>query len=305
MNRPRADLPSLRGLVVFEVAARLENFTAAAGELCVTQAAVSKTIQSLEAELGCALFSRSGRTIHLTRTGRELYERTRSAFDYLEEGCGQVRAEIAGPSVTIAANTAVSHYWLGPRLRHYADHAPDDSVRLLTSDRDADLLDEGNDLAVLYGTAQRMGWSQVRLFEEELVPVATRGYLAEHGLLERVPLPPEELTRLTVLDYELHGAGWTNIGTWLEWAGVRSPARDTQRVFSSYALAIDAMLDGEGLTLASRPLLPRRGGARDVIEVSDRPLRTDRSYFLGFRPDRELAAPAKRLFQWLVGTAAS
>jgi len=300
MIKPRSDLPSLRALAVFEVAARLENFTAAAGELCVTQAAVSKTIQSLEEELGCALFSRSGRTIHLTRTGRELYERARSAFDYLEEGCAQVRADIAGPSVTIAANTAVSHYWLGPRLRHYAEWAPGDSVRLLTSDRDADLLDEGNDLAILYGSPERMGWGQARLFDEQLVPAATRGYLADQGLVDQLPLAPEKLTGLTVLDYELHGAGWTNFSSWLDWAGVRTPARDRQRVFSSYALAIDAMLDGEGLTLVSRPLMPRTGAARDVVEVSDRWFRPDRAYFLAFRQDRELGAPAQRLFNWLL-----
>lgn len=303
MGRRRSSLPSLRALSVFEVAARRQSFTAAAGELHVTQAAVSKTIHGLEEELGCALFTRAGRTIQLTRTGRELYERTRAALDYLEEGCAQVRAEIVGPSVTIAANTAVSHYWLGPRLRHYADCAPDESVRLITSDRDADLLDEANDVAVLYGPPQRMGWHQARLFDEELVPVATHAHLAEHGLFDRLPLSPTALTELPVLDYELHGEGWTNFGTWLEWAGVRTPPRDRRRVFSSYALAIDAMLEGEGLTLGSRALLPRRGPLREVVEVSDRTLRTDRAYFLAFRPERGLSLPAQRLFDWLTSTS--
>ena len=304
MHQRRASLPSLRALAVFETAARFENFTAAARELNVTQAAVSKTIQALEDELGCPLFTRSGRTIRLTRAGRELYERARSALDYLDEGCAHVRADAAGPSVTIAANTAVSHFWLGPRLRHYADHAPSDSVRLLTSDRDRDLTDEGNDLAVLYGYAQRLGWSQAKLFDEELVPVATRGYLRERGLLERLPLAPEEIAGLTVLDYELHGAGWTNFAAWLDWADAGETARASQRVFSSYALAVDAMLDGEGLTLGSRPLLARSGSLRDVVEVSDRQLRTDRGYFLAFRTEVGLRAPAQRLFQWLLQPSA-
>lgn len=300
MKRPRSALPQLRALSVFEVAARHENFTAAAAELYVTQAAVSKTIQGLEAELGCALFTRSGRTIRLTRPGRELYECARSALDYLEEGCARVRAETGLASVTIAANTAVSHFWLGPRLRRFADDFPAESVRLVTSDRDRDLTDADNDLAVLYGHEQRMGWSQFRLFNEELVPVATRGYLAGEGFLERLPLAPAEIVNLTVLDYELHGAGWTNFETWFEWAGVRGAAHERQRMFSSYALAIDAMLDGEGLTLASRSMLPHMGAGRDLVEISDLVLRTDRAYFLAFRPERGLSGPAGKLFQWLV-----
>lgn len=296
----RNALPPLRALAVFETAARHENFTAAARELNVTQAAVSKSVQGLEADFGCALFTRSGRTIRLTRTGRVLYERTRSALDYLQEGCAQIRLGGGGtPVVTVAANTAVSHFWLGPRLRRYADVAPSDSVRLITSDRDADLTDEDNDLAVLYGYEERVGWTQVKLFDEELVPVAARRYLRESGLLECLPLAPERVAGQSVLDYELQGAGWTNFETWLKWVGVPPAPRDRHRVFSSYALAVDAMLDGEGVALASRPLLSRMLADGGVMEVSNLRLTTERAYFLGFRSERRLREPALRLFQWL------
>lgn len=300
----RHALPSLRALAVFETAARYENFTVAARELHVTQAAVSKTIQGLEGELGCPLFTRSGRTIRLTRTGRALYERTRSALDYLAEGCAQICIGDRTAAVTIAANTAVSHFWLGRQLRRYADFAPADAVRLVTSDRDADLIDETNDLAVLYGYAERLGWTQAKLFDEELVPVAARRYLHAAGLLDKLPLAPEQVAAQNVLDYELQGAGWTNFGTWLEWAGVSDKPRVRHRVFSSYALAIDAMLDGEGLVLASRPLLSRLLADGEVVEVSDLRLRTERAYFLGFRPERKLPEPALRLFQWLANPLA-
>ena len=53
-------LPSLHALKFFEVAARHENFSRAAEELSVTQSAVSRQIQQLEAELGQALFERNG-----------------------------------------------------------------------------------------------------------------------------------------------------------------------------------------------------------------------------------------------------
>jgi hypothetical protein len=51
-----AMLPSLRALVAFEVVARLGSIGAAARELCVTQAAVSQQLKSLETFLACHPF---------------------------------------------------------------------------------------------------------------------------------------------------------------------------------------------------------------------------------------------------------
>jgi DNA-binding transcriptional LysR family regulator len=266
----------------------------------VTQAAVSKTIQALEENLGCALFTRSGRTIALTPKGQELYERTRSALDYLEEGCARIRAGQDETSITIVANTAVSHFWLAPRLRRYSAYAPSASVRLITSDREQDLIDIEHDVAILYGYENRLGWNQVRLFTEELVPVAKRSFLAENNLSGQLPLSPETIATLPVLDYDLRDAGWINFSSWLAWSGAPNNSNDVHRVFSNYDLAIDAMLDGQGIALASRKLLMELLLNEDVVEVSDQQFRTDRAYFLGFRSGRELRPEAQKLHQWLL-----
>ena len=51
-------LPPLAAVRVFEAAARHENFTAAANELGMTQAAVSYQVKLLEERLGAPLFRR-------------------------------------------------------------------------------------------------------------------------------------------------------------------------------------------------------------------------------------------------------
>src|SRR3546814_14189844 len=63
-------LPPLSAVRVFEAAARLENFTAAAQELGMTQAAVSYQGKLLEERLGISLFQRAGRKVELTDRGR-------------------------------------------------------------------------------------------------------------------------------------------------------------------------------------------------------------------------------------------
>src|SRR4051812_50159854 len=65
--RPLPPLPAVRA---FEAAARHENFTLAAGELGMTQAAVSYQIRLLEERLGVPLFIRSKRGGDLRGGGR-------------------------------------------------------------------------------------------------------------------------------------------------------------------------------------------------------------------------------------------
>ena len=67
-------LPPLNGLRAFEAVARHKSFTRAAGELNVSQSAVSHQVRGLEHALNLRLLSREGRTVELTREGRLLFE---------------------------------------------------------------------------------------------------------------------------------------------------------------------------------------------------------------------------------------
>lgn len=67
---------------VFYYACKYMNFTKAAGALGTSQSSVSHTIQTLEYQLGCRLFTRSNRGIKLTPEGKQLYK-------YVAAGCEQ------------------------------------------------------------------------------------------------------------------------------------------------------------------------------------------------------------------------
>ena len=73
MANLRGRLPPANSLVTFEAAARHSNFTRAAEELAVTQAAVSRQVQLLEDNLGTALFDRRPRGLVLTAAGQRLH----------------------------------------------------------------------------------------------------------------------------------------------------------------------------------------------------------------------------------------
>src|SRR5688572_21687772 len=103
-------LPPLSAVRVFDAAARHENFTAAAAELGMTQAAVSYQIRLLEERLGLSLFARTKGRVSLTEAGRRLGPLVGSAFDTLDDAFSGLLADlqprIPRPPSPRAAGTA-------------------------------------------------------------------------------------------------------------------------------------------------------------------------------------------------------
>src|SRR5688572_3384665 len=87
-----ADLPPLELLRGFEAAARTLSFTQAAGELFLTQSAVSRQIQQLEASLGVLLFERRHRALALTEAGSVLQRAVVESLERLRDATARLRA---------------------------------------------------------------------------------------------------------------------------------------------------------------------------------------------------------------------
>jgi LysR family glycine cleavage system transcriptional activator len=94
------DLPPLNALRVFEAAARLGTFSAAAVELAVTQGAVSRQIRLLEDRLGLALFRRAGRRVHLTQEGRDDQATVCAALEKIAAKTAQLSRRAGGAAGT-------------------------------------------------------------------------------------------------------------------------------------------------------------------------------------------------------------
>jgi LysR family glycine cleavage system transcriptional activator len=298
MNKFRRILPSLDALVFFEAAARHNSFTRAAGELYVTQAAVSKRIRELEARLGLDLFRRDGRLLSLTRDGHRFYERVGTALEFLDDACRQAAGEHT-ETVRIAANSAVSLLWLPPRLKRFGLGEQAVNVNLATSDRLADTLDPDNDLVVAYGNGEIPGWHTELLFLEKLVPVAAPGYLANIGNgdesagLEFNTLP-------TLLEYQRLAPDWINWKTWIERTGSEEFRTCPTRSCRTYAQAIGAALEGKGLALGSRGLLDAELNSNQLRVVGEHELVSGKGYYLAHPARRKPESGAKALRNFLI-----
>lgn len=109
-----------------EVAATL-SFSAAARDLGVSQPAVSHNIKALEDELGCALVSRSTRTVRLTEEGLQYLSYAQDMLDLAERGRRLVshRREEAKVTLRIGAHGAIESMAIAPVLRRLHEVEPD------------------------------------------------------------------------------------------------------------------------------------------------------------------------------------
>src|SRR6185436_2115097 len=108
-------IPPLSAVRVFEAAARHLNFTAAAAELGMTQAAVSYQVKLLEERLGVALFRRDGRGVVLTPAGERAAPQVARGFDALDAAFARLRSENES-AMTVSTTQTFANTWLAWRL---------------------------------------------------------------------------------------------------------------------------------------------------------------------------------------------
>ena len=112
-----------RQLRAFVSLARSGSFTQAGRELYLTQSAISHAIKALETDLGCQLFHRQGKSVHLTHGGRELLPHAETILQLM----GQARAILGTLDHTprgklrIACTTAAAQFILPTVLREFKE----------------------------------------------------------------------------------------------------------------------------------------------------------------------------------------
>jgi LysR family transcriptional regulator, glycine cleavage system transcriptional activator len=294
----------LEAFRVFDAACRHMNFSSAGRELHVTQAAVSRRIQGLEDQLGAQLFIRRGRNLALTPHGQRLAQRVRATLDYLDESLEPFRGG-ASEIISISASGSVSHLWLAKRLREFSHASPALSVRLLSTDAPLELASEANDLVILYANGDHPRWNLTLLMPEVLMPVAAPDYLSRGGL-DPLHLSTPDIATLDLIDYERFNANWVSLRQWFTRVGAPAPLRVKPRLsFSTYSMAVDAAVRGEGVTLGSLGLIGEELASGALVTLGSERLETGYGYYLGMPRYRALAPSALQLYQHLLSAIAS
>jgi DNA-binding transcriptional LysR family regulator len=286
----------LRG---FEAAARRLSFTAAAGELFLTQSAVSRQIKTIEDRIGVALFVRRNRGLKLTEAGDTLFRAVSAAFAQLGEALDRVQATQATRTLNITASVAFSALWLVPRLHRFRRRQPNIDVRLSATSELLDLDRDRIDVAVRYCAPEAAPAEAVKLFGGDVVPVCAPSLARDRSHPLR---RPQDLAGHVLLHYDdpSHPMPWHAWSTWLEAAGVPDLIPAGALHFSHLDHAIRAAIGGEGVALGIRSVLRDQFAAGQLVMPFGRMSPANRGYFAIIAPRARSRVEAREFVDWLV-----
>ena len=289
-------LPSLNALKAFEASARHESFTKAAGELFVTQGAVSHQVKALEAELGIRLFQRERQRLVITEAGRSYLEVVRDAFDRIAAGTEVLLQRQTGGVLTVSTSPDFAAKWLVNRLGRFAEAHPEIDLRVSATLHHVDFAREDVDLAVRHGDGNWPGLDVTRLCTEQLFPVCSPKLVSGK---RRITQPPDVL-KFTLLHLDQR-QDWAK---WLDAAGVANAEVSRGPVMNRASMVIDAAVDGQGIALARTTLAAWDLLNRRLVRPFAASLRLSKAYWI-ICPKATAALPKITIFrEWLLAEAA-
>lgn len=285
-------MDKLLAMRTFRRVVELGGFSAAARDLDLSNAGVSKHVKDLEGALGTALLVRTTRKVAPTEAGRDYYERCVRILDDVEEAELALTARNTAPRGRLRVNAPMSFglLHLAPLVASFHARCPDVRLDLSLNDRRVDLVQEGFDVGLRIRT--RLEDSSLvarRICAIRTAVVAAPAYLDRHG----APTAPQALTGHVLLAYSLN----EDPDLWRFRRGAETAEVEiVPTILANSGVALRApVLAGVGLTLTPTFIVGdelRAGRLRRVLTDWESPAY---SLFALYPPSRHLA-PKVRAF---------
>jgi DNA-binding transcriptional LysR family regulator len=222
------------------------SFARAADALGLSRSGVSRAVSRLEARVGVRLLDRTTRAVALTDEGRRLYSEVFPLLTGIEDAV----TVTSGSSVAVRGRLRVnvdaffSRLLLAPHIREFLELYPDLSLELVAKDQLGDLVGEGFDIAIRFGTPPESSLVARKLLDTRMITVASADYLRAHGH----PQAPSELGRHACIQVRDSLSGHP-IGDWrYQRGGEVAEVKTTGRLLvAEFGTMLGACIDGVGI----------------------------------------------------------
>ena len=278
-------------LRAFDVAARTLNLSAAANELNVTHAAVSRQVKQLEERLGTTLFERLPRGLRLTAQGALLAAGTREAFDRLASAIEDVSTPAARRKLTISTFASLAARWLMPRVHTFAARFPDTDLQVSTTARLVDFAREDVDIGLRFGQGRYPGLHVVTLFQPKEIVVCSP------ALLKRGP----PLRSFADLKHHtlLHDDSYRTWTRWLEAVDTKGVKARRGIICGDRNAMLQAALESQGVALASTVFAGNDLASGRLVQVFEEEVASEFSIYAVCLPRRLNDPLVAGVLQWL------
>jgi LysR family glycine cleavage system transcriptional activator len=284
-------LPSTAALAAFDSVCRLGSFSAAAVELTLTQAAISRQILTLEERLNTTLFMRGGRGVALTPQGAVYHKTIQEALGLIRSA--SLHAMTGSPSATLnlAILPTFGTRWLLPRIPTFVSEHPEVTLNFATRIGVFDFAREGIDAAIHIGGNDWPNAECTFLMEEIVAPVCSPAFLKDNAIVSE-----QDLLRMPLLQMRSRPLAWED---WFSSFGIdgRPPAN---MGFEQFLGVAQACVAGLGVALMPLFLIRPELDSGQLIVASQHWVRSRSNYYLVSPEARETSKPVSVFRDWLL-----
>lgn len=290
----------LRHLKTFLAAAQQRNFTRAAEQLEITQAAVSQHVAALEEHFGETLFERGGRRVTLTPAGRRLSDYARQVLELLAAADEDIAgvARIVSGTLRIASSTVPAEWLLPDLLAGFRAEYPEVRETVVVSNsRTATAAVESGDADVgLVGELPRSDRLSARpIAEDELVLVVS----ADHELAGTGAISPKQLAALPLIVRGVGSGSQRCVEESLESVGIGRADLSFWMETNSADAIRSAILRGLGAAFLSRGAVAEELESGRLVQVPVRKLAARRQLYLVSLDDRINGPPLREFLAFV------
>lgn len=290
MSRPRRYLPSVSLLSAFEAVLRTGSTAAAARDLDLSQGAVSRLIQNLEAQLGQPLFERNRRRLVATEAARAYGRDISRALDLIQRASMELSANPVGGVLSLAILPAFGTRWLAPRLGSFLGAHPGVTINLGTRLKRFNFDAEGFDAAIHFGTDDWRDAGHMKLFDERLTACIAPALLAKNPVRE-----VEDMRALQLLQLETRPSAWK---IWFEGQGVAGWV-GRGMLFDQFGPMTQAAISGLGVALLPDYLADTEIEEGRLVALFRRGVAGTGAYWLTWPQTRASYPPLEAFRAWL------
>lgn len=285
----RRDLP-LNALRTFEACGRHLHMRAAAKELGVTHAAVSRQIRLLEEKFEVQLFDRSHNKLALTSAGQSLLQATTEGLDTIIQGALNIDPEeLKGPLVWASTESQVST-WLLDAVGEFQLQYPEVTTRLKMIEPGAVDLDSSIDVAICYGKPSNTMKHTELLYQEQLFPIC-RPQLLENN--KHIKAPQDLLDFTLIVDQSNLWKYWFNS------LNIDIPKTTKRFQLVNAHQAINAALSGFGIALADKLEVAQYIRQGRLIRLWDHTIAPTNQLFIVSPNPREQSLRVRVFVDWI------
>lgn len=291
---PRRLTPSMSLLIAFEAAARHGSFTKAAEELTLTQSAVSRQVQTLEAQLEVELFRRDGRKIELTAAGALYQHELAAALGRIRSATLQtISYKNDGGPLNLAVLPTLGSKWLLPRMHEFYAKHPGILVHIHSRIVQAETQSTTHDMdaIICVGSGEWPGYISHKLLSEKLVVVASPAALPEYP-----KMTPANVAEHALLNVVSRPNAWSD---WFDSHDVDHRNMRSGPSFELTAHLIQAVSAGIGIGLVPEILVQDELKSGELVALFDA-MDSGRSYYLVYATRYQHLPSLNTFSAWLL-----